>query len=320
MGEVSAIAWTDATFNAWWGCTKVLGKDGRPSACDHCYAADLDHHYHGANDHWEDHPRKLFAEKHWNEPLKWQRKAAAEGNRTRVFAMSMGDIFEYLPLFKSEDGRTLDTERARLWVMIEATPNLDWLLLTKRPQNMNRMAPKSWATGWPHNVIAMATVESEDTVWRIKKILEVPAQRRGLSMEPLFSEVNINPFMPPHQIGQLPGKGWQASAISSTDKIGLDWIITGGESGPHARPGHIDWYRSLRDQANAAGAAFHFKQWGNWIHEFAYNDLPSVGRPKILSSHTWEDGTRSFRFGNKHATGRLLDGREWNEYPTLESL
>ena len=143
-----------------------------------------------------------------------------------------GDVFEW--------DRALDNLRERLWTLIESTPNLDWLLLTKRPHLARRLAP--WASAWPTHVWLGTTVENQLFAdRRIRFLLDVPCRYRFLSCEPLLGPVDLSAY-----IG------------------GLHWIIAGGESGGHARPTHPDWIRRLRDQCVNAGVAFHFKQWGNW--------------------------------------------------------
>ena len=127
MGEKTGIAWTDSTFNPWHGCQRVS------PGCELCYAETFDARF--GEPHWGPKaPRRFFGDKHWNEPLKWNRAAEASGVRRRVFCASMADVFEDRP--------DLVEHRLRLWKLIEATPHLDWLLLTKRPENIHRMLPK----------------------------------------------------------------------------------------------------------------------------------------------------------------------------------
>lgn len=297
MAKNSHIEWTTHTFNPWWGCTKVS------AACDHCYAETLATRF-GTG--WgKDADRKFFGEKHWNEPLNWQRKAekgsTQDERHPRVFCASMADVFE--------DNDVLIEERSRLFRLIEATPNLIWLLLTKRPHLMTRFAPTHWAAGWPSNVWAMTTVE--DQTWadaRIPHLMKVPAVVRGLSMEPLFGMVNLP--------ADFLALGKQA------------WVITGGESGPGARPGHPMWYRHLRDQSTAKGMPFLFKQWGNWLpndqnRADGMNSQMHGAGCEIFGDKTdrryeWpEPGPYSLWSHNvgKHDAGRFLDGRTWDDLP-----
>jgi len=98
-----------------------------------------------------------------------------------------------------------------------------------------------------------------------------------------------------------------------TSDCRLDWIVAGGESGPRARPPHPDWFRTVRDQCQAAGVPFFFKQWGEWEPVEPKDRLKNW--PQKL--FTWPDETVSYRVG-KHEAGRLLDGREWNEFPQMQ--
>lgn len=265
MGENSKIEWTHATFNPWWGCVKVS------PGCEHCYAETFakrtGHSIWGPAATTQ---RRTFGDKHWQEPLKWNEDAVKAGERRRVFCASMADVFEAHP--------QLHTERALLWVLIEQTPALDWLLLTKRPENIADMVPSWWTTdGYPNNVWIGASVENQAAAdKRIPVLATIPAEVRFLSCEPLLGPVDLTPWMGEREWTQV------APGVRTRQGPLVDWVIVGGESGPGARPMHPDWARSLRDQCHAAGVAYHFKQWG---------------------------GVR------KHETGRILDGREWNEYP-----
>lgn len=275
MAQDSRIEWTHHTFNPWWGCRKVS------PACRHCYAETWAKRL--ALDLWGgDAPRRYFKEDYWKQPLKWNRAAEKAGVRRRVFCASMADVFE---------GRPELTEwRERLWPIIEATPHLDWLLLTKRIHNVARMAP--W-TSWPENVWLGTTAENQR--WadrRIVTLLDIPARVRFVSAEPLLGPIALDHLL-------------------KKSEARLHWLIAGGESGHHARPTHPEWIRHLRDECQERDIAFHFKQWGHWA--------PSV--PKGLSTRhqiTLEDATAgaSLLYGlGKHAAGRMLDGRTWDQFP-----
>src|SRR6202142_157626 len=232
MGKDSSIEWTDHTFNPWWGCAKVS------PGCANCYAEAWARRVGDAI--WgKDADRRTFGQKHWEEPIKWNAAAASEKNRKRVFCASMSDVFEA----RIE----LNSQRKRLWLLIESTPWLDWLLLTKRPQNIRHMVP--WANNWPENVWIGTSVEDQQrAIERLPHLLQHPAKRRFLSCEPLVDAVDLSPWItkrpkPLHQI---------------------DWVIAGGESGAKARPMFPGWARQLRDQCNTAEIPFHFKQWGHW--------------------------------------------------------
>lgn len=278
MGEQTGIEWTDHTFNPWWGCAHVS------PGCVNCYAETLSKRY--GNDVWgKGGKRRFFGDKHWEEPLKWNRKAESEGVRRRVFCGSMMDVFEDRP--------DLEEPRARLWRLIHDTPHLDWLLLTKRPENVPELAAQFMRIGLPLNVWLGTSVEDQRRAdERIPALLELPAAVHFLSCEPLLGPVNI--------------EAWNAPGD-------LDWVIVGGESGPKARPMHPEWARSLRDQCFEAGIAFFFKQWGAWVPE---DTLIASGYDGGYHGLTLPSGETLARpTEGKKAAGRLLDGQEWSEWP-----
>lgn len=271
------------TFNPWWGCAKVS------PACKNCYAERLAARF--SRGEWTPNgDRAAASEETWAQPLKWNRKAHKLGVRLKVFCASMADVFE--------DRTDLDPLRERLWALIDATPHLDWLLLTKRPDVMARWAE---AHPWPGNAWAGCTVESQE--WadrRIPALLRVPAPVRFLSCEPLLGAVVLQGLAPGESMQTDLYREWLTVtgplSYPYRENGGIHWVIAGGESGPGARPSHPDWFRSLRDQCAAARVPFHFKQWG----EFA-----PVG-----------DGFGvNVRRVGKHAAGRRLDGIEHNDYP-----
>lgn len=246
MAENSGIEWTHHTFNPWWGCTKIS------PACDNCYAADLAKRY-GKNV-WGNVPRMRTGEKNWNLPRRWNRLAENQGIRYRVFCASMADVF---------DNQVPDEWRRDLWDLIRDTPHLDWLLLTKRPQNISRMLPSGfeghwdeWGNGWP-NVWLGTTVENQQAADRnILPLLNVPAAVRFLSCEPILGAIDLmNLNVDLRHIGGPTN--WDA--LSGPARI--DWVIAGGESGSHYRDADIEWFRSLRDQCAGSDVPFLFKQW-----------------------------------------------------------
>ena len=151
MGKESKIEWTHHTFNPWWGCIRVS------PACKHCYA-DTWAKRLGANLWGAKSERRFFSDAHWNEPIKWNREAVTQGVRRRVFCASMADVFE--------DRRELDLHRERLWRLIEATPQLDWLLLTKRIEHVRTLAP--WKSRWPANIWLGTSTENQR--WLEKRV------------------------------------------------------------------------------------------------------------------------------------------------------
>lgn len=226
MGKTT-IAWTDYTQNFWWGCQKVS------PGCQHCYAATFSKRV--GRDIWgPTAARWRTSPDNWGKPRKWNALAGKNGTRFRVFAQSMSDLFE--------DHPDANAWRPEVWPVIEDTPNLDWLLLTKRPENIVDMIPAYWRTvgRWPQNVWLGTSVENHEYAQsRIPALLSVHAPLNFLSCEPL--------------LGPLDLSSWLER---------LQWVIVGGESGAHARPMDLDWARILRDQCIDAGVPFFFKQTG----------------------------------------------------------
>lgn len=236
MAAKTRIQWTDHTFNPWWGCAHVS------PGCVNCYAEKLATRY--GNDVWGARaPRRFFSEKYWAEPLKWNREAESEGRRQRVFCASMADVFEA----RSD----LDQWREKLWKLIAETPRLDWQLLTKRPDLACVLAPRElWQLP---NVWLGTSVENQE--WADKRIpflLRIPAQVRFLSCEPLVGPVSFRwaRWAPLRNANHLDGLRM------------LDWIIVGGESGPHARRMKLEWAVTVVEQCQEAGVPVFVKQLG----------------------------------------------------------
>lgn len=307
MSANSAIEWTDHTFNPWWGCQKV------GPGCDHCYAESLDKRTGG--EHWgPGAQRRRTSVKNWNDPVRWNAKAdaffAEHGRRQRVFCASMADVFD----------NAIDPQwRADLFELIKATPNLDWLLLTKRIGNVGNMLPVpfDFDKHYPNVWIGATIVNQAEAERDIPKLLDVPAAVRFLSMEPLLGPVSFEGMWVDHTNPAMHENMLEA----------LDWVIVGGESGPGARPMHPDWATSLRDQCEAAGVPFLFKQWGDWCPRGPESrGYPSVdGVPRFRMTDAGGDGQDLGSDGGnevwmnragKKAAGRLLDGRTWDGYPS----
>lgn len=231
MGAISKISWTHATFNGWIGCLEVS------PACDNCYARTLAERYGWAK--WgKDTERHRTSVSYWNQPLKWNAKAAKDGRRLRVFAFSLADVFE--------DRRDLDPWRADLWRLIEGTPNLDWMLLTKRADRVAAMLPQGWLDRPKPNVWLGVTAENQRRAEeRIPALLEIPAAVHWISAEPLLGPIDFRPWF----------KGAHRD-------VGIDWVIVGGESGDGARRMDPEWARNILLQCRQFSAAYHFKQKG----------------------------------------------------------
>ena len=348
MAENTKIEWTDHTFNPWEGCQKV------GAGCDNCYAETRNARFAGGEAiNWgPGAPRRRTSISNWNKPLKWNKQAElqqaawdgfkkvhpgltddeliAKGfikpRRPRVFCASLADVFD----------NAVDPQwRADLFGLIMKTPHLDWLLLTKRIGAVTKLLDESirhieslpdWTGEDPHpleavrnmladwvllrkppkNVWLGATITSQPEADRdISKLQAVPANLRFLSMEPLLGPVSFE--------GMFANPRNPADGTNALEA--LDWVIVGGESGPGARPMHPDWARSLRDQCQATGVPFLFKQWGEWSPGYAEhgNDLEYDAIVDAVQ-HEWPEGHCSFKVGKK-ASGRLLDGRTWDGFP-----
>jgi protein gp37 len=178
--------------------------------------------------------RGYMSDERWAEPLRWNRQAERTGGRPRVFCGSMMDVFEG----KADQRPHLE----RLYALIDATPHLDWMLLTKRPNNALKLAPRAW----PENVWIGCTIETKE--WaerRLPHLLALDCTIRFVSVEPMLSALDLRPYLG-------PGRGQ------------INWVIFGGESGMQARgpEGAVSWYRDLRAQCLAADVPLFFKQWG----------------------------------------------------------
>lgn len=306
MSANTKIEWADHTFNPWTGCTKVS------PGCDHCYAES----WAKRSGHVEWGPykaRRRTTESYWQQPKKWNAKAQAEGKRYRVFCASLADVFDNAVLFDW---------RLELFELIRATPHLDWLLLTKRIGNAGAMIdevmrhidighePAFAAWPWPNVWLGATVVNQKEADRDIPKLLETPAAKRFLSMEPLLGPVNLTDISDGRIFHGVPREYWEdcdtedsppalchnaltgekAQRFGSYTESGprIDWVIAGGESGPHARHSDVKWFLDLRDDCITATVPFFFKQWG------------SAGTGKLPQ-------------GSKG--GRLLDGREYSQVP-----
>lgn len=304
MSENSKIEWTDHTWSPWEGCQKV------GPGCDRCYAETRNARFGGGTPvNWgPGAPRRRMSEAYWKQPIRWDKEAAVAGVRRRVFP-SLCDPFD----------NAVDPQwRADLFHLIEQTPNLDWLLLTKRIGNVMSMVSETAQHQFdlgclekprlPENVWIGATIVNRDEMLRdAEKLKRAPARVHFWSVEPMLGD-----------LGEIPVE------------IMPNWVICGGESGADARPMHPEWARSLRDQCEAAGVKFFFKQWGEWAPgencggpmkrtervadwwdgEWKFSTLTPGGAEGMH----YDDEPTVYRVGKKVA-GRTLDGVTHDEFP-----
>jgi protein gp37 len=272
MAEFSKIEWTDHTFNPWTGCTNVS------PGCDHCYAEAWSKR--SGHVKWGNNPRKRTTEAYWKAPHIWQARAAEfaarnGGRRQRVFCASLADVF---------DNQAEKAWRRDLFTLIRETPSLDWLLLTKRPQNIKKMLPPDWGEEGYHNVWLGFTAEDQDRYdQRWKVLAAVPAVVRFVSYEPAIGPLRL-----------------------SDAELQPDWLISGGESGPGARPMNPQWARDVVADCRRLGITPFFKQWGS------YDNNPLVREAGNAIDAAKELDT----FGKG---GGMIDGVLVREFPDARS-
>jgi protein gp37 len=349
MGADSKIEWTDHTFNPWIGCSKVH------EGCRHCYAEADQDKFRGRAKWGPNGTRIKTAPNYWAQPRMWNRAAVRAGERARVFCASLADVFEDWPGMVNLTGSdltmccpkcgyggprpiiqrqfgpppsecprcggtmtepTLDGLRRMLFATIDDTPNLDWLLLTKRPENI----PDAWAKSWsmsrglnsqrsPEESTAewagrlVRQYVSRPNVWLGTSISDqasadkqIPALRKCRNLSPVLF-LSVEPLLGPVTL----------------ELDGIDWVIVGGESGHDARPMRPLWVWNIRRQCHEAGVPFFFKQWGEWVdydHSPYQMATPEHDRCEIRFEH----GETFYRVGKK-AAGRLFDGRTWDGFP-----
>jgi protein gp37 len=224
MAKNSKIEWTDHTFNPWIGCTKVS------PACDNCYAEAMMDKRYGRVRWGAGQPRVRTSASNWRLPYKWNNAAPLDKPRPFVFCASLADVF---------DNEVPPEWRRDLFWMIRETPNLVWLLLTKRIGNVRKMLD---GMDIPRNIALGATMANQEEYdrdsWKLHEV--------RVALNPLFTFGSFEPLLGPVM-------------LSSSAP---DWIIVGGESGGNARQMELDWARGLQHDATRLGRVFNFKQVG----------------------------------------------------------
>lgn len=267
------IEWCDHTWNPWWGCQRVS------PGCEHCYAETMAKRYgHQVWGPAKTTGRRAMSEDYWKQPAKWNKAAQEAGKPARVFCSSMADVFEANP--------ALTEWKGRLFELIQETPWLTWLLLTKRPENIENMIPYRWVEERQNNVWFGFSAENQEYFehrWQAAKYMA----RRGyivfISCEPLLGPINLNP--------------WQGADNYLGFRRG--WVIAGGESGPGARPAQVEWFRNLRRQCESSNTPFFMKQMGAvWARDCSYasRSVAAWGDPKGHDMQYWPNDLRVREF------------------------
>lgn len=282
MGQNSKIEWTDHTWNPWYGCRKVS------AGCNNCYMYREQKHY-GRDPSIVQCSKTTFID-----PMKWANQLKSTGNAERVFTCSWSDFFI----------EEADPWRDEAWNIIRKTPELTYQILTKRPESITDRLPEDWEKGWNHVWLGVSAEDQKTADERIPLLLQTPAAVRFVSCEPLLGPINFGDHMSRYR------------EIGTELFPMLNWVIVGGESGPGARPMHPDWVRSIRDQCVQAEVPFFFKQFGEWLPVDTTTWLNLVNNmPKGQYETQWMDEHIMVQRVGKKAAGRLLDGKEWDEFP-----
>ena len=368
MSEKTKIEWCDSTLNPWIGCTRVS------PGCDHCYAeAQMDTRM-GRVKWGAGQARSRTSAAYWKQPLRWNaaefreccgcghRGDAGEWSRVDPFGCPICGSIAWKAarrrVFCASLADWLDNEAPIEWLvdlldLIRRTPNIDWLLLTKRIGNWSKriseaigfldehthaaylLQLRQWLADWldgdhnPDNVWLGATICNQAEADRdIPKLLATPAAKRFLSIEPMLGPVDLR-WLITEPTGNFRTHGGRRQMELRSTGL-LHWVICGGESGQHARAMHPDWVRSLRDQCAAANVPFLFKQWGSWQNGSALNkrDAMVLNDGRVLFDRTMpavkaadrekpvmrHNPTIMAEVGKK-AAGRTIDDREHTEFP-----
>lgn len=333
MGQKTEIAWCDSTWNPVRGCTRVS------EGCRNCYAERMAaRRLPGLMSPTTGQPFAVtwkplrdnpggprwtgqvdLIESQIEVPLRWKKPR-------RIFVNSMSDTWHgKLPL----------RDVATIYSVMAICGRHTCMVLTKRPENRKaalgsscfpEMVAKRYADIWDSrywkeppeglqwplpNVWEGVSVEDQATAdERVPLLLQTPAAVRFISLEPMLGEVSFR------WAKWAPIKPHPATNSHMDGLKGISLVIVGGESGPGARPMHPDWARSVRDQCQAAGVPFFFKQWGEFGDIYYRNRYSPVSDPEPRSAYPWGGGAYSPRVG-KRAAGRLLDGRTWDEMPEV---
>lgn len=297
MSATTGIAWTDATFNIAWGCTKVS------PGCAHCYAegeaARFGHDVWGPTK-----PRRVFAVKHWMDPFVWIKSWDARrlGRPMRIFTSSMADVFE--------DHPQIAVEREKLWGLIRATPHVIWQVLTKRPENFGRFLPEDWADGYANVWLGISAEDQERLDLRLERMLRTPAAVHWISYEPALGPIAWGPaFRLRVPIYDQTRASFAMRVdtpplVTAPRESRIDWVVVGGESGGRARPFDVGWARDLVAWGRRCAVPVFVKQLG--------------AQPRLTNDGEQTDWPRLPGDENEPARAGLAIGRgQWWTVPSV---
>jgi protein gp37 len=285
------IEWADRVWNFLRGCSMVS------EGCRHCYAMIMAHRFSGPGQAYEGLTELGPKGPRWNGKIRVVEEKIPEPLQVRKpqrwFVNSMSDLFHEDVPFEVID---------RAFAVMALTPRHTYQILTKRPWRMREYCSLDWRNQlvaqhtqtmrmvpWPlPNVWLGVSVENQDALSRVDALKDTPAAVRFISIEPLLED------------------------LGALILDGIHWVIVGGESGRGARLMDPKWARSIRDQCVRQNVNFFFKQWGAWVPVYA--DPPD--EPATHELRTIDGAPVMLKVG-KHQAGRLIDGREWNEYPEV---
>lgn len=293
MGEQTNIAWCDKTFNPWVGCSKIS------LACDNCYAEKWAKR--SGSVVWGENRRRT-SKANWKQPLKWDKEAREKGVRYKVFCASLADVF---------DNQVPDSWRMELFELIGSTTNIDWLILTKRIGNVQKMSSRD---GQMFDVIidkvwlGITICNQEEADRDIPKLIDIPAKLRFLSIEPMLAPIDLKfttrSFGFPKHVSR--------DGVAYGMPQGIHWVIVGGETGANARPMYPHWVFSIKEQCREVNKPFFFKQWGEYLSDS--QDLLKVIN-KQQHSFVGITGIDTLYKVGKAKAGHLLNGKEYYQFP-----
>jgi protein gp37 len=315
MGIKTKIEYADSTINPVMGCTGCELYDTDTSK-NHCYAANLINRYAGKKGWPKEFNKPEYFLERIEKAIQWPDLTGTK----RESKPWLNDYPRIVFVNDLSDGFCPDVDPV-IWLQpfmerMAKSPHI-WLLLTKWPKQMRRFFEQYPA---PRNFWLGGSVPNQKAIWRIEELLQIRAAKRIVSLEPLLEWVLLPAWC--NAECDMKNPQGQCAGCATSNNLGLDAIFAGGESGPNARPMHPDWARSIRGQCQASGTPYFFKQWGRNApigrNQWGGWTTQTEEQIRWLDKTVWMAGYEFVPIGKKRA-GRLLDGREWNGFPSYKS-